>query len=331
MALIKKLKETKAFFESLDSVEDQTFAEVVLEASGINIPLPTQEEVIAFYKEIGEPTNPLTTIDPKEWTTSQFLEYQSDIRKFQIKARLLNIKSAFKLKRAKNKEKQKKERKKFKLDFITSLFKDINENLSKNIPDDQKPKGVQKLGQLAGNITKVIAKTCIPSILNMIEQAALDEFEAKKLEVREELGIDEQLEQLSSLTDPAKLQEVKDKLCPTQDVLENIIKQRDGIVEFLNNQQVKVNVLRNAANITGNLADDLQNASIAIELSAFIANQLAKVATVGPVIAPLRSIITDLNIINQTIKFKQDGSPRLPPLRGAVSNFSLKKDLIQIL
>ncbi len=75
MGVLQKLKDTKAFFENLESVEDQSFADVVLEAAGINIPLPTEDEVIEFYKEIGEPTNSLTRIDPKEWTTSQRLAY----------------------------------------------------------------------------------------------------------------------------------------------------------------------------------------------------------------------------------------------------------------
>ena len=325
MGILQKLKDTKAFFEDLESVEEQSFAEVVLEAAGVNITLPTEDEVIEFYTEIGEPANPLTRINPEEWTTSQFLAYQSDVRKFQAKNRFKGIKDARKLKREKNKKKQEKERKKFKLDFITGIFKSVQDDLDKNIPEDQKPKGTQRLGQLAGNITKVLAKTCLPAILNIIEQTALDTFEAKKAEVREELGIDEQLEQLSSLTDPAKLQEVKDRLCPTQDVLENIIRQRDGIVEFLNNQQVKVNNLKISADTTGDIADGIQNTSTFIELSAFIANQLTKIPGVSllPFYEPARSAITDLNTVNQIIKFDREGSPRIPPLRGAVSNFSV--------
>ena len=323
MGILKKLKDTKAFFEDLESVEDQSFAEVVLEAAGVNIPLPTEDEVVEFYTEIGEPSNPLTRIDPEEWTSSQFLAYQSDVRKFQSQNRFKGIKDAKKLKREKNKEKQEKERKKFKLDFITGIFKSVQEDLNENIPDDQKPKGTQRLGELAGNITKILAKTCLPAILNIIEQTALDTFEAKKAEVREELNIDESLDQLSSLTDPAKLQEVKDRLCPTPTVLENIIRQRNGIVDFLNNQQVKINNLKVSADVTGDIADGIQNTSTGIELSAFIANQLAKVAAIAPVLAPLRSIITDLNTVNQIIKFDREGNPRIPPLRGAVSNFSV--------
>ena len=57
MGIIQKLKDTKAFFEDLESVEDQSFAEVVLEAAGVNIPLPTEDEVIEFYTEIDKLIN----------------------------------------------------------------------------------------------------------------------------------------------------------------------------------------------------------------------------------------------------------------------------------
>ena len=320
MGILQKLKDTKAFFEDLESVEDKSFAEVVLEAAGVNVPLPTEDEVIEFYTEVGEPTNPLTKIDPEEWTTSQFLAYQSDVRKFQAKSRFKGIKDARKLKREKNKEKQEKERKKFKLDFITGIFKDVQKDLNENIPEDQKPKGVQKLGQLAGNITKVLAKTCLPSILNMIEQTALDTFEAKKAEVREELGIDESLEQLSSLTDPAKLQEVKDRLCPTPDVLDNIIRQRDGIVDFLNNQQVKVNNLKITADGTGDAVNILSDILLGTDISIFILNEAAQFFAVD---SPFRTQIERLSRFSTTIKEDRDGNPRIPPLKGAVSNFSV--------
>tara|TARA_B100000497_G_C7679249_1_gene410814 strand:+ start:1022 stop:2341 length:1320 start_codon:yes stop_codon:yes gene_type:complete len=320
MGILQKLKDTKSFLENVESVEDQSFADVVLEAAGVNIPLPTEDEVIEFYTEIKEPANPLTKINPEEWTTSQFLAYQSDVRKFQAKNRFKGIKDARKLKEEKEKEKQEKERKKFKLDFITGIFKDVQKDLNENIPEDQKPKGVQKLGQLAGNITKVLAKTCLPAILNIIEQTALDTFEAKKAEVREELGIDEQLEQLSSLTDPAKLQEVKDRLCPTQDVLENIIRQRDGIVDFLNNQQEKVNNLKISADVTGDAVNVISDILLGTNISIFILNEAAQFFAID---SPIRTQIERLSRINTVIEKDRDGNPRIPPLKGAVSNFSV--------
>ena len=336
MGVLEKLKNTKSFLENtktfldgVEGIEDQSLSEVVLESTGVNIPLPSQEQAVNFYTEIGEPNNPLTTIDPKDWTEVQYLEYQSDVKRAQAKNKFKGIKDATKLKKKKNEEKEKKERKKFKRDFLSELNQDIQKNLEKDTPEDQKPKGMQKLGQSAYNITKVLAKTCLPSLLNMVEQIGLDTFETKKQQALEELGIEETLDDLQNLTDPAQIEELKQKLCPTPEVLDNIIKQRNGIVSFLNSQQVKVNSLRELATGTGNVADFLQTTSTTIALSAFIANQAAKILPSIP--GAVVSAINDLDTIRQTLVFKQDGTARIPPLRGAVSSFSTPLNQVNIM
>jgi len=317
-----KLKETKSFLEQTKAVEEQTISEIILESAGINIPLPTQEMVIEFYKEIEEPNNKLTTIPPENWTNTQYLEYQSDVRRYRARTRFQSIKDASKLRKAKNEEKQEKEEKKFIRDFINSITNDSIEGIKNNRIKNSEPQGVQKLGIFLTNISKVLIQTNFPTLLNMVRQIGLDTFETRKQQVLEELGINEVIDELTNLTDPIQIEELKQKLCPTPDVLENIIQQRNGIVNFLNSQQEKINSLKQAAASTGEIADGLLTTSTTIELSAFIANQLAKVAGLAVVLAPIRSIITDLNIINQAIKFTKEGEPRIPPLLGAVNNFS---------
>lgn len=317
-----KLKNTETFLKQANAVEDQTISEVILASAGINIPLPTQEMAIKFYQEIEEPDNILTTIPPEDWTNLQYLEYQSDVRRYRSKIKFQGIKDALKLRKKKNEEKLEKEEKKFIRDFINSITKDSIEGIKRNRIKNSEPQGVQKLGILVSNISKVLIQTNFPTLLNMIRQVGLDTFETKKQQVLEELNIDESLEQLSSLTDPNQIEELKQRLCPTPDVLNSLLQQRNGIVNFLNSQQEKVNSLKETANITGEIADGLLTTSTTIKLSAFITNQLAKVALIGPIIAPLRSIITDLNVINQAIKEDGDGNPRIPPLLGAVNNFS---------
>ena len=39
---------------------------------------------IEFYQEIEEPDNILTTIPPEDWTNLQYLEYQSDVRRYRL-------------------------------------------------------------------------------------------------------------------------------------------------------------------------------------------------------------------------------------------------------
>ena len=107
-----KLKSTKNLLQKADSVEEQTISEIVLASAGINIPLPTQDMVIEFYKEIEEPNNILTTIPPDDWTNLQYLEYQSDVRKYRARVKFQGIKDAVKLKKKKNEEKTEKQEKK---------------------------------------------------------------------------------------------------------------------------------------------------------------------------------------------------------------------------
>lgn len=320
MGIGEKLKKARSYIESIKEVEDQSFSEAVLGASGINIPLPTQEEAIEFYVLIKDPNNILTTIDPQDWSRIQYLEYQSDVRKYRAKSRFTSIKDARKLKEEKKKSKEEKEVKKYKQAFLDRINKKSLDESLENVPEDQKPKGVQKLGALAENIFKVVAKTCLPTLLNMVEQAGLATFESKKQEVLDELGIEGTLDELQNLTDPAKLEEVKNQLCPTPEVLDKIIQQRNGIISFLNNQQEKVNNLKISADGTGDaitwLSNAIRNAENAIFVSNFAAGFLA-------VDSPARTAIEIANKAVEVLKEDKDGKPRIPPLRGAVSNFSL--------
>lgn len=317
-----KLKDTKTFLEKANVVEDQTISEIILESSGINIPLPTQDMVIEFYKEIEEPNNILTTIPPDDWTNLQYLEYQSDVRKYRTKVKFQGIKDATKLKKKKNEEKLEKEEKKFIRDFINSITNDSIEGIKNNRIENSKPQGVQKLGTLLSNISKVLIQTNFPTLLNMVRQVGLDTFETKKQQALEELGINEVIDELTNLTDPIQIEELKQKLCPTPEVLESLIQQRNGIINFLNSSQQKINSLKETASITGDIADGLITTATTIKLSAFITNQLSKVAGLAVVLAPLRSIITDLQVISNAIQFTSLGEPRIPPLLGAVNNFS---------
>tara|TARA_R110002153_G_scaffold4184_2_gene20080 strand:+ start:1213 stop:2562 length:1350 start_codon:yes stop_codon:yes gene_type:complete len=317
-----KLKSTKNLLQKADSVEEQTISEIVLASAGINIPLPTQDMVIEFYKEIEEPNNILTTIPPDDWTNLQYLEYQSDVRKYRARVKFQGIKDAVKLKKKKNEEKTEKQEKKFIRDFINSITNDSIEGIRNNRIEESKPQGVQKLGTLLSNISKVLIQTNFPTLLNMVRQVGLDTFETRKQQALEELGIKETIDELTNLTDQKSIEELKQKLCPTPDVLESLIQQRNGIINFLNSSQQKINSLKETASITGEIADGLITTATTIELSAFIANQLAKVAGLAVILAPLRSVITDLQVISNAIQFTSLKEPRIPPLLGAVNNFS---------
>ena len=83
------------------------------------------------------------------------------------------------------------------------------------------PKEYKSLETLLSNISKVLIQTNFPTLLNMVRQVGLDTFETRKQQALEELGIKETIDELTNLTDQKSIEELKQKLCPTPDVLES--------------------------------------------------------------------------------------------------------------
>ena len=83
-------------------LREKSYSEVVLESIGVNIPLPSQSQVYNFYyelelskgliKENEKPINELAYLDPKDWSQSQYLKYQTDYRKYQASLPYKNLK-----------------------------------------------------------------------------------------------------------------------------------------------------------------------------------------------------------------------------------------------
>lgn len=303
------LQKLQGYANTITSTENQSISEVVLEAAGINIPLPTQAQVIAFYEEIGDPNNPLTQIDPKKWTNKQYLKYQSDVRKAQKEKKKEEKKDAKKQKEEKEKIKQEEKQKQFIRKFLTEFNNDLSTNLQKSIPDDLKPTGAQRLTKTISTITKGLLKIFLPTIINMIKNGALEKFNERK-------------NQILSTTDSDKILELQKFVCPTPEVLDNIIKQRDGLVVYLNQTQARltsastsVTIVGDVAEVTQVLADTFKDIVILLNTAAKLLNPLIPGAVV--------SIINDIDLVRQTILFKNDGNPRIPPLRKTVSNVSI--------
>ena len=67
---------------------NQSFSDIVLEAAGLTIPLPSQIEVNDFFKKIKDEQNPLNLKDPNSWTELEYLKWQSLVRKQIAKDKL---------------------------------------------------------------------------------------------------------------------------------------------------------------------------------------------------------------------------------------------------
>jgi len=325
MGFLENLKKIQSFLQDTESNLDTSYADVVLEAAGIKIPLPTQDEVIEFYilfeelKPGSTPTNALTKIDPEQWTEIQYLRYQSDVRKYRRKQKYKAIKDAQELKRKKRQEKNTKKKNKAK----TELDKQDVEGIKEATPEAYKPKGAQYFGILANAILKTTLSRCLPSLFDIVEQASLDTFEEKKRQAFEELGIEEQITELNQLTDPTKIEELRARICPSPEVLNNIINQRNGIIEFLNSQQDKLNNLKQGVNINTDLVNGAISTIDALTITAGIAEVTKRLAPVVTVFNIADQVQSFAEKIIDKIKFTRKGEPRIPKLESVANNFTI--------
>ena len=319
MGIIQDLKGIKSFIDTVENNREKSFSDVVLESAGLRIPLPNENEVSTFYESIGDPNNTLTTIPPQEWSNAQYLEYQADVRKARVDNKFTKIKDAKKLQQAKAQEKIQKTKNKFKFD----LGKQDAEKIEEAIPEDLKPKGFQKTPGLLNKVLVATASLTLPAIFNMVRELGLDEFDSRKQEAFDKLGIDEKIQEISEITSPEKLEELRQELCPTPDTLEKIIRQRNGIVETINNQQVKVESLKQMVDVAGDLATGLDNIKLAAEITSQISEGVKRLAPTVTVYNIFDKVQTIADQIKNVITFQRDGEPRLPPLRKTVSNASI--------
>ena len=328
MGLIDEIKKkitvqnTQTLFEDLKKVQKQTISEVFLDTLGVEIPpLPTQQEAFDFYKAFeglkeGEnPTNELANLNPKEWTKIQYLKYQKDVKQFRITTKFKSAKDALTLRKLKLQKKSGELKKEEKKSWLKLFLDQFNENLKANTPKDLKAKGYQKTNDLLFGILKVVIQYCMPPILQILEDLAVEKFEEKKQDFGDfpnNLSKEDLLE-----------------FCPTEERLNKIIEQRNGIVEYLNNQQNKINILTTGVNITGTTAEVLQTTSNVIQATNLIATAIA---TTAPRILPRVVLaIQALETFRQTLVQNLDGSSRIKPLSSLVSNVNISLNALSTL
>ena len=323
-SFLQRLQQTKDTLTTLETVASQSFSDIILEAAGINLPelpLPTQEEVNTFFIKIGDIENKLNTLPPTQWSEIQFLEWKRLFRQQAKREKLANEskKSPKKLKEYREKQKAKKAEKKEKIDLV----KEDVQQLEQEIPEDQKPKGIQKLPNFLTRLIKTTLKISLPLIFNMIREAGIEKFEETKQKL---LDNAKTKAAALGLPDPQNLStedldNLKQLACPTQATLQSILDKRNNLVNFLNNQQTIVDNIKGTVNISGDLANFLQQTSEVLTLTSFVINQAIKVIPLIP--GAVVSVAKDIDTINESLKFDLNGEARLPKLQAPVSNISV--------
>jgi len=171
------------------------------------------------------------------------------------------------------------------------------EGINNAVAEDQKPKGLQKLGSLVLKQSQKLSKFVIPLAFNLIKEYGVDKLENA---LEEESGnIDELKEQL------------KEEFCNVQ--LPRIIEQRNNAVDYLNNTGKILDALTLSVDFGASFAKILEDLIKILRGASFTINQAAKAIPLIP--GAVVSAVNDLNTIADTITFKPDGTPNIPPLK----------------
>lgn len=166
------------------------------------------------------------------------------------------------------------------------------EEIKNSIPDDQKAKGISLLSNLVVNQAINLGTRMLPTIQNIAEK---------------ELGINLNADPKDYLC-PANIQNtqaVLDKFNNYTDDLNGSLDFLDKIKTFVNSTQPIINGVETSVNIVNTLIPLLSTAVKAIPPPGLP----------GAVVAA----VDDVDFIRQQLLFKEDGTPRLPELKGAVN------------
>lgn len=324
MGLIENIKSkftvnnTVSFFNNLDKVNEETLGEVTLKALGIQIPLPSQQEAYNFYvafeglKPEEKPSSPLAFLNPENWTKPQYLKYQADIKEWDIKNKFKGAKDSLSLRKIKLQNKVDKQEKEEKLNWIGSFNTDFAKNLKENTPKDLKPSGIQKFPELLWSILKITIQYVMPPILQLFDDLGVAQFEERKQALLEKLGIND----IKNVSKEDLLE-----FCPTEEALNRIIKQRNGLVQYLNNQQTKIDNIKITVNGTGEVANFLQTTN-----NILIAANLITTAVTNalPLVLPRVVLaIQTVETFRKTLVEKNEGGSRITPLIAVVNNVNI--------
>ena len=317
--------------EGLLGLREKSYSEIVLDSIGVNIPLPSQSQVYNFYyelelskgsiKENEKPINELAYLNPETWLQSQYLKYQSDYRKYQASLPYKNLKrkagesKAKAIKRTKGEINANKKRFNALIELYNEFNTDLNENIKKDVPAELRAKGIQSFPELFNVIGKSLAKLIFTSLATALKESGVEYAEAKQAELLEKLGVTSLNE-----VDPEL---IKQTFCPTQESLDRIIEQRNGMVTYLNNQQTRINNLKKPIEASGELINFTQQTATIIKATTAIVNAGLALIPLAAFGNPVISFINLINTVRETILVDNNNVPRIPKLQGAISNVNI--------
>lgn len=105
-------------------------------------------------------------------------------------------------------------------------------------------------------------------------------------------------------------------ICPTSEVLDNILNLRNSLGSELETVAVYINIVDNSLNITSDLLKGTITTATALSLLKTATSLGVKFAPTVP--GAVSALISDLDDVRTLLTFKTDGTPKLPELKRAV-------------
>jgi len=174
---------------------------------------------------------------------------------------------------------------------------------------DSKPQGAQRFG-------KFIVKLCL---------RLKDFFLPQALALLTKYGI----EQLENVLDRDELspEELKAKFCPTPQETESLILQRNNLAEVLNNVGAQLELVLKGVTFAGQFVSAIQGLYNSLKAIQTAINAAAiNIPFINKFVGPVFRIIDP---IAEGALFKQDGTPRLPPIKDVIIQISPPLTLLQ--
>lgn len=174
------------------------------------------------------------------------------------------------------------------------------ESFDNAVPNNLKPQGQARLPELFLNQGSKILKFVTPALSSITEKLGLD-------------GLPTDLNEVSP-------SEIKQQFCPTTSELDLIIAERNDIVDYLNNIGAKIDALSVTVEFGAGFGNLLQGIVNTIKTAKNISTIALSFLPIAPGAAT--AAIDTASSIADSLTFKDDGTPRIPPLTITASQVS---------
>lgn len=159
-----------------------------------------------------------------------------------------------------------------------------SEVISKSTPNSLKPKGAGKLSSLVLNVGSQLLKLVLPKLTSLATEYGLTTFEEYK-----------QNNNIESLND------LKPKICPTPEALDELIQIRDNILNKVIQSKEKLNRLNVSVSVSQDIVNTLTSTLQGIGIAKDAANAAVAVAPLANILGPFQATINILETIDDKV------------------------------